>query len=102
MAVLKHKFKARPTEVDGMHFASQKEAKHYGYLNMLVKAGEVLFFLRQVPLHLPGNVKYICDFVVFWENGEVTFEDVKGFKTDLYKAKKKLIEHHYPIDVIEI
>ena len=64
--------------------------------------GEVLFFLRQVPLHLPGNVKYLCDFVVFWENGEVTFEDVKGFRTALYKGKKKLIQHHYPIEIIEI
>lgn len=102
MNPIKHKFKAKPQNVDGIHFASKKESQHYGLLKKLVDLGEVLFFLRQVPLHLPGNIKYICDFVVFWENGEVTFEEVKGFKTGLYKAKKKMIEAKYPIEIIEI
>ena len=102
MNAVKHKFKAKPQNIDGIHFASKKESKHYGFLKQLVNLGEVLFFLRQVPLYLPGNVKYICDFVVFWENGEVTFEDVKGFRTELYRAKKKIVEASYPLEIIEI
>lgn len=66
------------------------------------KNGEILFFLRQVPIHLPGNVKYICDFQVFWENQEVTFEDVKGYRTEVYILKKKLVESQYPIVIKEI
>ncbi len=64
--------------------------------------GDILFFLRQVPLHLPGRIRYVCDFVIFWTDGNVTFEDVKGFKTDMYKVKKKLVEHHYPIEIKEV
>jgi len=100
--MLKHKFKAKATETDGIKFASQKEAKRYSSLKMLQKIGDVLFFLRQVPFHLPGGVKYVCDFLIFWANGTVTIEDVKGFKTEIYKAKKKMVEDIYPITISEV
>lgn len=99
--MIKHKFHAIPTEYDGIKFASKKEAKRYQQLLLLIKAGEVLFFLRQVPFHLPGNIKYLCDFVIFWANGEVTFEDVKGIKTPMYILKKKQVEALYPINITE-
>lgn len=99
---IRHKFKAKPSECDGIKFASKKEQKRYSELQVLKSAGDVLFFLRQTPLHLPGGVKYICDFLVFWADGSVTFEDVKGFKTDMYKTKKKLVEATYPINIKEI
>jgi hypothetical protein len=100
--MLKHKFKAKPTETDGIKFSSKKEAKRYNNLKMLKNIGEVLFFLRQVPFHLPGGVKYVCDFLIFWANGQVTIEDVKGFKTESYKAKKKMVEAIYPITILEV
>jgi hypothetical protein len=100
--MIKHKFKAKPTEINGIKFSSQKEAKRYGALKMLQNIGEILFFLRQIPFHLPGNVKYVCDFLIFWANGEVTIEDVKGFKTESYKAKKKMVEALYPITILEV
>jgi len=40
--------------------------------------------------------------MVFWSNGDITFEDVKGFKTALYKTKKKMVENIYPIKIKEI
>ena len=100
--MLKHKFKAKPTETDGIKFSSKKEAKRYNNLKTLQNIGEVIFFLRQVPFHLPGRVKYVCDFFIFWANGEVTIEDVKGFKTETYKAKKKMVEAIYPIIILEV
>ena len=100
--MLKHKFKAKPTETDGIKFSSKKEAKRYNNLKTLQNIGEVIFFLRQVPFHLPGGVKYVCDFFIFWANGEVTIEDVKGFKTKTYKAKKKMVEAIYPIIISEV
>jgi Protein of unknown function (DUF1064) len=100
--LLKHKFKAKVTETDGIKFPSQKEAKRYNSLKTLQNIGEVLFFLRQVPFHLPGGVKYVCDFLIFWANGSVTIEDVKGFKTESYKAKKKMVEAIYPIIISEV
>lgn len=101
MKIITHKFKAKPQVLDGIHFASKKEMYRYLALQQLKKAGEIIFFLRQVPIHLPGNIKYVCDFVIFWTNQEVTFEDVKGFKTDVYKLKKKLVEEEYPFKIIE-
>ena len=100
--MLKHKFKAKRTNVDDIKFSSKKEANRYNTLKLLRKSGEILFFLRQVPFHLPGGVKYVCDFLIFWVNGEVTIEDVKGFKTESYKAKKKMVEALYPIEISEV
>ena len=76
MAILRHKFKAKPCEADGIKFASKKEHKRYQQLKILQNSGEILFFLRQVPFHLEAGVKYVCDFLVFWTNGEVTVEDL--------------------------
>jgi len=100
--MLHHKFKAKPTETDGIKFSSKKEAKRYNTLKILQAKEEVLFFLRQVPFHLPGNTKYVCDFLVFWADGSVTVEDVKGFKTPMYILKKKQVEDMYPVTIEEI
>ena len=99
---MKHKFKAIPSQYDGIHFSSKKELKRYLELKNLQSRGDIIFFLRQVPFHIPGNTKYVCDFLIFWSNDNVTIEDVKGFKTDIYKLKKKLVEHHYPVQIIEV
>jgi hypothetical protein len=100
--VLKHKFRAIPTELDGIKFASRKEARRYKELRLLEKSGELLFFLRQVPFHLPANVKYVCDFLCFWQDDTVTIEDVKGIKTPLYVLKKKQVEAIYPVKIMEV
>lgn len=100
--MLKHKFRAIPTELDGIKFASRKEAKRYIELRLLEKSGELLFFLRQVPFHLPANVKYVCDFLCFWKDETVTIEDVKGIKTPLYILKKKQVEATYPVKIMEV
>lgn len=97
-----HKYNATITTIDGIKFASKKEGNHYRNLKILQQNGDIIFFLRQVPFHLPGNVKYVCDFMVLWPNGDITFEDVKGFKTSLYVTKKKLVESLYPIKIKEI
>lgn len=102
MAILRHKFKAKPCEDDGIKFASLKERKRYRELKLLKKSGEILFFLRQVPFHLEAGVKYVCDFLIFWTSGEVTIEDVKGVKTDMYILKKKMVEATYPITITEV
>ncbi len=96
-----HKFNAQITERNGFKFGSKKEASRYDQLLLLIRAKEVVFFLRQVPFHLPGNVTYRVDFQIFWSDGEVTFEDVKGMKTPMYIMKKKLVESLYPIKIIE-
>lgn len=100
--MIKHKFNAKPTIVNDHRFGSKKEAKRYSELLLLRSSGEVLFFLMQTRFDLPGGVVYRCDFMVFWSNGEVTIEDVKGMRTEMYIAKKKILEATYPIQITEI
>ncbi|MDI6756450.1 MAG: DUF1064 domain-containing protein [Endomicrobiia bacterium] len=101
MRVFRHKFNARRTELDGIKFASKKEAKYYSELLLRQKEGEVIFFLRQIPIHLGGGVKYVVDFQEFRADGTVHFVDVKGMKTPTYKAKKKMVENIYPFEIEE-
>jgi hypothetical protein len=99
--MIRHKFSAKPTETDGIKFSSKKEAAYYQRLKLMKQSGAILFFLRQVPFHLPGGVRYVVDFVEFWAGGDVRFVDVKGFKTPEYKAKKKMVEEVYKPVIIE-
>jgi len=100
--IIRHKYNAKRTEFDGKKFDSKKEAHFYAKLKLAKESGELLFFLQQVPLDLPGGTKYRVDFVCFWEDGTVEFIDVKGFKTETYKLKKKQVEALYPIEIKEI
>ena len=95
------KYNAKKTQVDGITFDSKKEAARYVELKSLREAGAIRMFLRQVPFDLPGNVKYRMDFVIFWGDGNVTFEDVKGRVTPMYTLKKKQVESLYPITITE-
>ena len=96
-----HKYRAKPTKRDGAHFDSQKEARYYDELKLRVAGGEVLFFLRQVPFHLPGNITMRVDFIEFWSDGTVHIIDVKGHKTRTYIDKKKQVEALYPVEIEE-
>lgn len=88
------------TVVDGIRFDSKKEAGYYEQLKVRRQAGEVHFWLRQVPVHLPGGTKYVLDFLVFLRSGEVQFVDVKGRETKEFRIKKREVEHHYPIRIL--
>ncbi|WP_258090801.1 DUF1064 domain-containing protein [Serratia liquefaciens] len=96
------KYGNKKTVVDGFTFDSKKEASYYGLLKVKQRAGDVVMILRQVPFHLPGGVKYVADFIVFYADGIVEVIDVKGVRTAEYRIKKKLVEHHYPITIIEV
>lgn len=104
MSQFRHKYRAQRTEVDGIRFDSKAEARYYRQLLARRDAGEVLFFLRQVPFHLPGGVRYVVDFVEFLapvseQAGLVRWVDVKGMETESFKAKKRMVEALYPIEI---
>jgi hypothetical protein len=94
-----HKYKAIRTELDGIKFPSKKEAAHYVLLKSLVKSGQVVFFLRQIPFDLPGPTKYTVDFQEFWADGTIRFVDVKGMKTTEFIRAKKQVEAIYPVTI---
>lgn len=95
-----NKFHAVICEADNIKFRSKKERRRYLELKALQAAGEC-WFLRQVPFYLPGNTKYVLDFLIFWKNGTYTFEDTKGKRTPMFIMKKKQVESLYPVKIIE-
>jgi hypothetical protein len=99
------KYGARKTVVDGITFASAAEARRYGELRLLEKAKLIrnIELQPQFPFTIDGKIifKYIADFAYF-EGQTRKIEDVKGFKTPLYKLKKKLIEAQFDVKITEI
>lgn len=51
----RNKYGANPTVVDGIRFASAKEARRWAELQMLERAGEIRALKRQVPIMLWGQ-----------------------------------------------
>lgn len=94
-----HKYKAKPNVVDGIRFDSKKEAAYYLALKDRVRAGEVITFLRQVPIHLPGGTKLVVDFLEFHADGTAHVVDVKGMQTEAFKIKKREVEAIYPFEI---
>lgn len=101
------KYKNKKTEVDGIKFDSLKEARRYGELKLLVKGGVIKDLELQPVFELiPSQVyqgktmrkvSYIADFMYKdIKRGITVVEDVKGFKTDVYKIKMKLFLYKYP------
>lgn len=101
-----NKYHARAVWLDGIWFPSQKEAHRYLELKLLERAGEIQDLRLQVPfVLLPKSkygrpVKYIADFV-YTENGRQVVEDAKGYRTDLYKLKRRLMEELLGIEIKE-
>ena len=101
------KFNNKKTVVDGFTFDSKKEAARWCELKLLGRAGEITGLLRQVSFELIPKcgknraVKYIADFV-YCENGETIVEDVKGFRTDVYKLKKRMMLDKHSIEIREV
>ena len=61
----KHKYNARRTVVDGISFASAKEARRYGELKLMERAGQISELKLQVRYKLVQTVTYVADFEYF-------------------------------------
>ena len=94
------------TAPDGQVFDSVKEYHRWGCLKLLERAGKIKDLKRQVKFELIPKQDgeracyYIADFT-YMENGELVVEDCKGFKTDVYKIKKKLMLMEHGIRIKE-
>ena len=90
---------------DGIRFDSIAEMNRYQELKMLQDAGQITVFLTQNPVfRFPGGGRYTADFLIFWADGRVTVEDVKGrFRTERYRSAKRQVEAMYaPITITEV
>lgn len=100
------KYKNRKTEYNGALYDSKKEADYALQLDMLMKAGEIQSWERQIRLDAVVEGKkvctYIADFKVTEKDGRIQYVDVKGFKPAVYRLKKKLIEALYHLTINEV
>lgn len=121
------KYRNEPTVVDGIKFASKKEADRYAELKLMERGG----MIRDLRTHERFNLEvngvdicaYIADFAYFKNDGSVNaairgldlpgaatmiVEDVKGRKSSkdvayrLFTAKKRLMKAVLGIDVVEV
>lgn len=105
------KYYSRKVTQDGETFDSQKEYRRFCELRLLERAGAVTDLRRQVKYELipaqrvDGKVveracSYVADFV-YTENGQQVVEDTKGYRTQEYRLKRKLMLWVYGIQIRE-
>lgn len=87
---------------DGQVFDSVKEFHRWGCLRLLERAGKIGSLQRQVKFVLipaqkdehgkviERELSYVADFT-YYEDGKYVVEDCKGYQTDVFKLKKKLM-----------
>lgn len=97
----KKKYRNQPTVVDGIRFDSKREARYYEQLKLRRAAGEVSYWLRQVPFHMQGGTRYVVDFAVFFVDSAraPAYVDVKGRETPMFRVKRREVQHLYPIKI---
>lgn len=130
-ATRRSKYGAVPTEAHGIRFASKKEARRYGELLLLARAGDIRK-LRLQPHYalcaltvdgadcqnvnagaIANRRRVVCEYWADFEYEESdrgyggikwtrVVEDTKGVRTDVYLLKKKLFEAQYGITITEI
>jgi len=109
MRIRRSKYNNRKTSVNGYLFDSAKEAKRYRELALMEKAKEIhnLKLQPEWDFKINGDkmFTYVADFSYETTVGRFCFfhvEDVKGFKTPVYRLKKKIIEACHGIKIVEI
>ena len=106
LSVKANKYNANKSTLDGISFDSIKERDYYAQLLLLKKAGEVVSIELQPKFELqPGferngkreqPITYKADFKVSYADGHIEIVDTKGFKTDVYGIKRKMLLYRYP------
>lgn len=111
-----NKYRNQKFEVDGVKFDSIRESNRYKQLKLLLfanKIRELKFQPRFTLLEAGGNdfgiktrkIEYVGDFSYCETDNpsQLIVEDVKGFRTDVYKLKIKFFLNKYShIKFIEI
>lgn len=120
---MRSKYGNRKVVQNGIEFDSVKEARRYGELLLLMRAGEITDLQTQVKFvlvpaqyepdmtgKLGGVIKgklierecaYVADFV-YKEKGFTVVEDTKGVRTKEYIIKRKLMLYVHGIKIREV
>lgn len=81
----------------GNSYRSKAEVNYAMYLDQRVKDKEIKSWEREKKIELFGEngtkiCNYYIDFVVHHNDGSTEYVEVKGFKTNIWLLKKKLME----------
>jgi hypothetical protein len=96
------KYRNTPTVVDGIRFASKREATRYAHLKLLERAGAITDLRLQPRYPMTVNGLHVCTYVgdfEFVENGRTITEDAKGVKTAEFILKSKMFHALYGREV---
>ncbi len=104
-----HKWHAKATEVDGIHFQSQREAEHYCDLKLMVKGGLIrdlelqaeyalVIIAEDGQAHTVGVHRIDFRFFDIAQN-RTRLHEVKGKDLPMGRLKRKIVMARYGIDI---
>lgn len=107
------KYHNKKVNYDGHTFDSIKEMNYYLKLKLLESAGKIKNLELQKEFELQPSYRlnnktnrkivYRADFTYkTTEDDKLHVIDVKGYRTDVYRLKKKMFEYKYKIEVEEV
>ena len=111
--VKQNKYKNKKVIYDGIKFDSNREMAYYIKLKMLEQKGIIKDLELQKSFELQPSFKlngktykkitYKADFsYVSVQDNKLHIVDTKGFRTDVYKLKRKMFAYKYGIEIEEI
>lgn len=111
--MIRSKYHSKKVIIDGITFDSLKEGNYYTKLKLLQKSGVIKDlelqkeYLLQEKFKINGKTRreitYKADFTyITTENNKIHVVDTKGFRTEVYKIKKKMFEYKYGIELEEV
>lgn len=100
------KYRNEKTVVDGIEFASKKEAARFADLWLMVKAGSIRDLHLQQVYPLTVNGVKVCDYQADFtyidaKEKRLVVEDTKGMRTPVYRLKAKLFFACYGYKILE-
>lgn len=102
------KYANRKVTVDGLTFDSAKEARRYGELRLIERAGQITDLQCQPVFRLDVNGQHVCKYIAdfsYLENGQRVVEDVKSDftrKLPVYRLKSKLLKAVHGVEIKEV
>lgn len=94
-----NKYGAKSTVYEGQVYDSKLEAGYAQELDLRVRAKDIKSWRRQVKVELFCNGERICNYYVDFEithnDGTIEFIECKGFETEVWRLKRKLLEANF-------
>lgn len=110
---MQSKYYNKKTTYKGTIYDSKKEAIRAKELDILQRAGLICNLERQRPFELQPSfrvcgtairpITYVADFYYYDKTKQSwVVEDTKGFRTEVYKLKKKMFLYKYSNEILFI